>query len=149
MPLGTGGRGGVGEVAAAGGLGFASVGDGVCAVGKLPGEASRDTVREADWLVGWVPEAHPANAATSIATASGSHNPRNITVGCYRHQPGSTGGVGNTGKDPVRFSSLIGDVSTKIFDRLPDEVWFCPGHGMDSTLGAERPGLPEWRARGW
>jgi glyoxylase-like metal-dependent hydrolase (beta-lactamase superfamily II) len=59
------------------------------------------------------------------------------------------GGVGNTEKDPVRFSSLIGDVSTKIFDRLPDEVWFYPGHGQDSTLGVERPSLPEWRARGW
>jgi glyoxylase-like metal-dependent hydrolase (beta-lactamase superfamily II) len=59
------------------------------------------------------------------------------------------GGVGNTEKDPVRFSSLIGDVSSKIFDRLPDEVWFYPGHGKDSTLGAERPALPEWRARGW
>jgi len=59
------------------------------------------------------------------------------------------GGVGNTEKDPARFSSLIGDVSTKIFDRLPDEVWFYPGHGKDSTLGAERPSLPEWRARGW
>jgi glyoxylase-like metal-dependent hydrolase (beta-lactamase superfamily II) len=59
------------------------------------------------------------------------------------------GGVGNTDKDPARFSALIGDVSTKIFDRLPDEVWFYPGHGKDSTLGAERGSLPEWRARGW
>ena len=59
------------------------------------------------------------------------------------------GGVGNTEKDPARFSSLIGDVSAKLFDRLPDEVWFYPGHGKDSTLGTERPSLPEWRARGW
>ena len=59
------------------------------------------------------------------------------------------GGVGNTDKDPARFSALIGDVSAKIFDRLPDEVWFYPGHGKDSTLGAERGSLPEWRARGW
>jgi hypothetical protein len=27
--------------------------------------------------------------------------------------------------------------------------WFYPGHGKDSTLGTERPSLPEWRARGW
>ena len=39
--------------------------------------------------------------------------------------------------------------STKIFDRLPDDTWFYPGHGNDSTLGAERPHLGEWRARGW
>jgi glyoxylase-like metal-dependent hydrolase (beta-lactamase superfamily II) len=59
------------------------------------------------------------------------------------------GGVGNTDKDPARFSALIGDVSAKIFDRLDDGVWFYPGHGKDSTLGAERGSLPEWRARGW
>lgn len=27
--------------------------------------------------------------------------------------------------------------------------WFYSGHGDDSTLGAERPHLAEWRARGW
>ncbi|MEV4756177.1 MBL fold metallo-hydrolase [Micromonospora sp. NPDC049559] len=59
------------------------------------------------------------------------------------------GGVGNTDKDPLRFTSLIDDVEHKLFDRLPDETWFYPGHGKDSTLGAERPALPEWRARGW
>lgn len=59
------------------------------------------------------------------------------------------GGVGNTFGSAANFRSLIGDVQTKIFDRLPDETWFYPGHGKDSTLGAERPSLPEWRARGW
>jgi len=59
------------------------------------------------------------------------------------------GGVGNTFGDTDAFSSLIRDVSTKIFDRLPDETWFYPGHGDDSTLGAERPHLAEWRERGW
>jgi glyoxylase-like metal-dependent hydrolase (beta-lactamase superfamily II) len=59
------------------------------------------------------------------------------------------GGVGNTEKDPKRFGSLINDVEHKLFDRLPDETWFYPGHGKDSTLGAERPSIPEWRARGW
>lgn len=59
------------------------------------------------------------------------------------------GGVGNTDRDPVRFASLINDVEHKIFDRLPDDTWFYPGHGKDSTLGVERPALPEWRARGW
>jgi glyoxylase-like metal-dependent hydrolase (beta-lactamase superfamily II) len=59
------------------------------------------------------------------------------------------GGVGNTREDPVAFRSLIGDVERKLFDRLPDETWFYPGHGKDSTLGTERPSLPEWQARGW
>jgi glyoxylase-like metal-dependent hydrolase (beta-lactamase superfamily II) len=59
------------------------------------------------------------------------------------------GGVGNTEKDAARFESLLGDVSTKIFDRLPDETWVYPGHGKDTTLGVERPHLTEWAERGW
>src|SRR5947209_8672381 len=58
------------------------------------------------------------------------------------------GGVGKTGS-PEDFRSLIDDVSTRIFDVLPDDTWFYPGHGDDSTLGAERPHLDEWRERGW
>jgi glyoxylase-like metal-dependent hydrolase (beta-lactamase superfamily II) len=58
------------------------------------------------------------------------------------------GGPGKTtgGQD---FDSLMHDLRTKIFDRLPDETWFYPGHGNDSTLGAERPSIPEWLARRW
>jgi len=59
------------------------------------------------------------------------------------------GGVGNTFGDAASFRSLLHDVRTKLFDRLPDETWFYPGHGDDSTLGAERPSLDEWERRGW
>jgi glyoxylase-like metal-dependent hydrolase (beta-lactamase superfamily II) len=59
------------------------------------------------------------------------------------------GGVGNTRKDPKRFTSLIDDVERRLFDVLPDETWVYPGHGKDTTIGAERPHLAEWRARGW
>lgn len=59
------------------------------------------------------------------------------------------GGVGNTFGDDEAFQSLMDDVEDKIFSRLPDETWFYPGHGDDSTLGAERPHLTEWRERGW
>ncbi|HEX5541151.1 MAG TPA: MBL fold metallo-hydrolase [Micromonospora sp.] len=59
------------------------------------------------------------------------------------------GGVGNTRGDAAAFASLINDVEQKLFNKLPDETWFYPGHGKDSTLGKERPALPEWRARGW
>jgi len=59
------------------------------------------------------------------------------------------GGVGNTHDNKKDFESLINDVEHKLFDRLPDDTWFYPGHGKDSTLGAERPHLAEWRARGW
>ncbi|MDI3421372.1 MBL fold metallo-hydrolase [Streptomyces luteolus] len=59
------------------------------------------------------------------------------------------GGVGNTHNDPKAFVSLIDDVETKLFGQLPDETWVYPGHGNDTTLGAERPHLAEWRERGW
>lgn len=59
------------------------------------------------------------------------------------------GGVGNTWQDPAAFDTLYRDVTEKLFAALPDETWVYPGHGNDTTLGAERPHLPEWRARGW
>jgi glyoxylase-like metal-dependent hydrolase (beta-lactamase superfamily II) len=59
------------------------------------------------------------------------------------------GGVGNTHGSRDDFERLFADVSTKLFDRLPDETWVYPGHGNDTTLGAERPHLSEWHDRGW
>jgi glyoxylase-like metal-dependent hydrolase (beta-lactamase superfamily II) len=47
------------------------------------------------------------------------------------------------------FKSLLDDVSSRIFDELPDDTWFYPGHGDDSTLGDQRPHLAEWHERGW
>jgi len=86
------------------------------------------------------------------------HTPGSIAL-LYRDPSGSPhlftgdslfpGGVGNTQGDPARFDSLFHDVTTKLFDRLPDETVVYPGHGADTTLGTERPALPEWRARGW
>jgi glyoxylase-like metal-dependent hydrolase (beta-lactamase superfamily II) len=58
------------------------------------------------------------------------------------------GGPGLT-TNPADFSSLIDDLEARVFATLPDDTWFYPGHGKDSTLGAERPSVPEWRARGW
>jgi len=57
------------------------------------------------------------------------------------------GGVGKTTDET--FPQLLDAVSTRLFARLPDETWVYPGHGKDTTLGAERPHLDEWRARGW
>lgn len=59
------------------------------------------------------------------------------------------GGVGNTFGDAEAFTQLYDDVVTRLFDRLPDETWVYPGHGSDTTLGAERPHLREWLDRKW
>jgi glyoxylase-like metal-dependent hydrolase (beta-lactamase superfamily II) len=116
--------------------------------GELP--VASETVSEGD-------EIRVGDAVLEVIHIVG-HTPGSIAL-LYRDPAGTPhlftgdslfpGGVGNTQGDSARFTSLINDVSSKIFDRLPDETWFYPGHGRDSTLGAERPALPEWRARGW
>ena len=58
------------------------------------------------------------------------------------------GGPGKTWSSED-FVSLIDDLEQRVFGTLPDETWVYPGHGNDTTLGAERPSLPEWRERGW
>jgi glyoxylase-like metal-dependent hydrolase (beta-lactamase superfamily II) len=85
------------------------------------------------------------------------HTPGSIVL-LYRDPSGTAhlwtgdslfpGGPGRT-TNPTEFDSLMTDLETKVFGRLPDDTWFYPGHGRDSTLGKERPAIPEWRARGW
>ena len=59
------------------------------------------------------------------------------------------GGVGATQGDAERFATLIDDVEQRIFAELGDDTWVYPGHGDDTTLGEQRPSLPQWRERGW
>jgi glyoxylase-like metal-dependent hydrolase (beta-lactamase superfamily II) len=57
------------------------------------------------------------------------------------HRCGDTlfpGGVGKT-SSPENFTSLLDDVQSRLFDALPDDTWFYPGHGDDSTLGQQKP----------
>ncbi len=56
--------------------------------------------------------------------------------------PGKTIGAQN-------FSALMDDLETRIFAALPDDTWVYPGHGDDTTLGAERLQVEQWRQRGW
>lgn len=58
------------------------------------------------------------------------------------------GGVGKT-SEPKDFTQLLDDVTAKLFDVYGDDTIVYPGHGKDTTLGAERPHLGEWRERGW
>jgi glyoxylase-like metal-dependent hydrolase (beta-lactamase superfamily II) len=85
------------------------------------------------------------------------HTPGSITL-VYRGAGGPAhlftgdslfpGGVGRT-RSRRDFTSLIDDVESKLFDRFDDDAVVHPGHGDDTTLGAERPHLSEWRDRGW
>jgi len=61
---------------------------------------------------------------------------------------GFPGGVGKTW-EPGAFEELLGDVSSQLFGAYDDDTVVYPGHGDDTTLGAERPHLAEWAQRGW
>jgi glyoxylase-like metal-dependent hydrolase (beta-lactamase superfamily II) len=59
------------------------------------------------------------------------------------------GGPGNTFGDEAAHRLLMDGLEERVFGRLPDRTRVLPGHGDATTLGAERPHLAEWRARGW
>jgi glyoxylase-like metal-dependent hydrolase (beta-lactamase superfamily II) len=96
-----------------------------------------DTVLSVTHLVG-----HTPGSIALTLNATGPQ-PHLFTGDCL-----FPGGPGRTTR-PEDFNSLIGGLENKIFGQLPDTTWIYPGHGNDSTLGAERPHLEEWRARGW
>lgn len=58
------------------------------------------------------------------------------------------GGPGNTSFDDADFDTIIRSIDERLFT-FPPETIVLPGHGVDTTIGAERPHLAEWVARGW
>jgi glyoxylase-like metal-dependent hydrolase (beta-lactamase superfamily II) len=129
-------------------------------------------------VVAGAPDADAITSQTGVPVARPVHQGDKVSVGectleviaIAGHTPGSIallyddpeghphlftgdslfpGGVGNTFGDEAAFAQLIDEVETKVFQRLGDDTWFYPGHGNDSTIGAERPALHEWRTRGW
>lgn len=56
--------------------------------------------------------------------------------------PGKTSGAGG------HFPTIIHSIEERLFRLAPDTV-VMPGHGEDTTIGAEQPHLEEWVARGW
>ena len=58
------------------------------------------------------------------------------------------GGVGNTKNELGDFDAILSSVDNRLFT-LPTETVVMPGHGVDTTIGNERPHLAEWVQRGW
>jgi glyoxylase-like metal-dependent hydrolase (beta-lactamase superfamily II) len=58
------------------------------------------------------------------------------------------GGPGNTQRPDGSFEDIISSIQSKLFV-LPDETTVYPGHGKETTIGAEKPHLNEWVDRGW
>ena len=96
-----------------------------------------DTVLGVTHLVGHTP------GSIALTLDPGGPAPHLFTGDCL-----FPGGPGRT-TTPETFNSLMTGLERKVFGRLPDATWVYPGHGADTSLGAERPHLEEWRERGW
>ena len=58
------------------------------------------------------------------------------------------GGPGNTTVPGGDFAQIIESIDRRLFT-LPPDTLVLPGHGLDTTIGRERPHLQEWIDRGW
>jgi glyoxylase-like metal-dependent hydrolase (beta-lactamase superfamily II) len=58
------------------------------------------------------------------------------------------GGPGNTVFEGASFEQIIASIDRRLFT-LPADLLVLPGHGLDTTVGTERPHLQEWVDRGW
>lgn len=58
------------------------------------------------------------------------------------------GGPGATRWDYSSFDQIIESITNSLLS-LPDDTLVHTGHGPSTTIGAERPHLDEWIARGW
>ena len=58
------------------------------------------------------------------------------------------GGPGNTTFAGGDFATIIDSIDNRLFT-LPANTVVMPGHGVDTTIGNERPQLATWVARGW
>jgi glyoxylase-like metal-dependent hydrolase (beta-lactamase superfamily II) len=58
------------------------------------------------------------------------------------------GGPGATKFDGGDFATIIHSIDTRLLT-FPADTIILPGHGVDSTIGNERPHLQEWVDRGW
>ena len=58
------------------------------------------------------------------------------------------GGPGNTATKGASFGQIIDSIDQRLFT-LPADLLVLPGHGLDTTLGEERPQLQTWVDRGF
>ena len=59
------------------------------------------------------------------------------------------GGPGNTSLEGGDFPAIIESIDGLLFARFDADTIVMPGHGDDTTIGAERPQLQSWVDRGW
>ncbi|MGK8523447.1 MBL fold metallo-hydrolase [Nocardia asteroides] len=81
------------------------------------------------------------------------HSPGSVSL----HLPAATavftgdtlfaGGPGATGRSFSDFGTIIESIRERLLT-LPEDTAVHTGHGDSTTIGAEKPSLPEWIARG-
>ncbi len=59
------------------------------------------------------------------------------------------GGPGATKLPGGDFPTIIRSIEDRLFAGLTPDMIVLPGHGVDTTIGDERPHLQEWIDRGW
>jgi glyoxylase-like metal-dependent hydrolase (beta-lactamase superfamily II) len=59
------------------------------------------------------------------------------------------GGPGATGFEGGDFATILHSIEDRMFRAFDGDTLVLPGHGSDTTIGAEAPSLDEWAARGW
>ena len=59
------------------------------------------------------------------------------------------GGPGNTKLEGGDFTRIMASIDDLLFTPLDADTIVMPGHGSDTTIGAERPSFQEWVDRGW
>ena len=59
------------------------------------------------------------------------------------------GGPGATHFEGGDFNTIISSIEDRMFRVFGADTVVLPGHGDDTTIGAESPHLDEWAARGW
>lgn len=115
---------------------------------------------------------HPSDEDICPVDPTGPLQPGDFIVGAATlrlvhtpgHTPGSTsiitagavltgdtlfpGGPGATRFPYSDFDQIMDSLNRELFT-LPDETIVMPGHGLDTTIGTERPALPDWQARRW
>jgi glyoxylase-like metal-dependent hydrolase (beta-lactamase superfamily II) len=59
------------------------------------------------------------------------------------------GGPGATQFETGDFDTILESIENRMFRVFDPDTIVLPGHGDDTTIGAEAPRLDEWAARGW
>lgn len=93
----------------------------------------------------------PVGRAALTAVHTPGHTPGST---CFAAGPllfsGDTlfpGGAGATA-GPEEFAEIMDSLERRLFTMADDTV-VLPGHGAATTIGVERPSVPEWWRRGW